>query len=127
MTVSLPLDIKALMSVTVQWAAFQGFDQYAEPLAYATPVALQCWIQPHGSMINSGQTALRTRDGTVTDPDLDLYFDGDNAQVRTIRLWDLFTPAGVATEGRNLQALAVETLYGPPFDNLNPWLVVVSI
>ena len=43
------------------------------------------------------------------------------------RLWDRFTPAGVASEGRNLQALAVEPLYGPPFDNVNPWLIVISI
>ncbi len=127
MTVSLPLDIKALMSVQVTYEKFQGFDQYAQPNNYATPVQVQCWIEPHGVGVNSGETALRTRDGTVVDPDLDLYFDGDNTVAQGFKLWDRFTPTGVANEGRNLQALAVETMYGPPFDNLNPWLIVVTI
>lgn len=123
--VSLPDEIKELMTNQILWESFQGFDGYGQP-EYAAGVELTCWIEPQGVGVNTGQTAERKPQETVTDPDFSLYFDGDDPNVRSIRLWDRFTPGGVGSEARTIQATAVETLYGPPFDNLNPWLVVVS-
>lgn len=127
MAISLPPEILALMSVTVTWEKFQGFDEYAQPDAYAPAVDLTCWIEPHLASTATGETAVRNREGTIIDPDFDLYFDGDDAQARQIRLWDRFTVGGVGSEGRQLQALAVTPMYGPPFDNRNPWLIVVTL
>jgi hypothetical protein len=127
MAISLPPEIKELMTVTVTWEKFQGFDEYAQPKAYGPAVELRCWIEPHLSTTASGETVTRTRDGTVVDPDFDLYFDGDDTQAQQIRLWDRFTVGGVGSEGRQLQALAVSPMYGPPFDNRNPWLIVVAL
>lgn len=116
------------MTTTVAWEAVlaDGPDGYGQ-WAYAAPVDLTCWTEPHGIGVNSGQTAVRKPDGTVVDPDWDYYFDGDDPLARQIKLWDRFTPGGIGNEGKKLQALVVETMYGPPFDNTNPWLVVVSL
>jgi hypothetical protein len=126
-SISLPPDITALMTTVVTWEAISsGPDGHGE-WTYGPAIELQCWTEPHGVGVNSGQTAARTLDGTVVDPDMDFYFSGDNANARKIKLWDRFTPGGIASEAKTLQALIVETLYGPPFDNRRPWLIVVSV
>lgn len=126
MSISLPPDIKALMSTQITWEASTGPDGYGQ-WTYATPVSLTCWTEPHLIGRESGAIAHRKPDGTVVEPILDIYLDGDNPLVRRIKLWDRFTPTGIGNEGVALQALHVETMYGPPFDNRNPWLVIVML
>lgn len=125
-TLSLPRDIWELMTTSVQWEKFQGFDGHAEP-SYAAPVALTCWIEPH-TTATAGMEAYRKADGTVTEPVYDLYFDGDNANVKSIVLYDRFLISAVAVGvEQKLQAVRVEQLLGPNFDNTNPWLIIVTL
>lgn len=127
MSISLPRDITALMTTLVTWEPIgAGPDGYGQ-WTYGPAQELTCWTEPHGQGINSGQTAVRSLDGTVVDPDWDYYFSGDDPLARKIKLWDRFTPGGIGTEAKSLQALIVETMYGPPFDNRNPWLIIVSL
>lgn len=123
---SLPRDIWELLTVEVTWEAFQGFDGHAEP-SYASPVTLQCWQESHG-LVGGGLEVFRSADGTVVEPQWDLYFDGDQTNVQDIQLYDRFTPGGVATVGdQSLQAVRVSTWYGPNWDNTNPWLILVTL
>lgn len=127
-TLSLPRDVFELMTVEVIWEAFQGFDGHVEP-SYAAPVSLICWQEAHGvSGGAGGMEVFRHADGTVVEPRWDLYFDGDNSDVRSFQLYDRFTPSGVTSDSeQRLQAVMVNTLYGPNFDNTNPWLVLVTL
>lgn len=124
-TSSLPVEIKELMTVTVTWESFLGFDGHAEP-SYAAPVTLSCWQEAH-SLMQTGLEAVRQADLTVSDPDWDLFFSGDDPNAQQIKLYDRFTPGGFASStAMTLQATSVNTIYGPPFDNSNPWLIVVA-
>ena len=116
------------MTVPVVWESFNGFDGHAEP-SYQPAITLFCWQEAFGLMSSSGGlSALRRADGTVVDPLWDLFFAGDDPCVRSFKLYDRFTPGGVGTDSaQNLQALRLNTLYGPPFDNRNPWLVQVTV
>jgi len=125
--VSLPLDVKELMTVPIIWEAFQGFDEFAQPVAYAAPVTLYCWQEPHG-LTSAGLEAHRRNDETVVEPVWDIYFDGDDPTARSFTLYDRFQPNGVySSTAQRLQAVKIETFYGPNFDNVNPWLIVVSL
>jgi hypothetical protein len=126
MTISLPPDIKALMTTSIVWEASGALDGYGQ-WTYGSPVTLTCWTEPHSGGQNFGVTAIRKPDGTVVEPILDVYLDGDDTNARLVKLWDRFTPTGIATEHAKLQAVHVETMYGPPFDNINPWLIIVML
>lgn len=126
-TVSLPLDVKALMTVPVLWEAFTGFDVFAQPNAYAAGITLYCWQELHG-LSDAGMKPHRHIDETIVEPIYNLFFDGDDARVLTFTLYDRFTPNGVfSSSQQRLQATFIETMFGPNFDNVNPWLVAVSL
>jgi hypothetical protein len=126
MTISLPPDIKALMTGSITWEPSGALDGYGQ-WTYASPVTLTCWTEPHIGGLNAGVTAIRKPDGTVVEPQLDVYLDGDDDNARLVKLWDRFTPSGIGTEDAALQAVHVETMYGPNFDNVNPWLIIVML
>lgn len=128
MPISLPPEIRSLMTQEVVWEAFQGFDGHAEP-SYAPARSLTCWQEAHGvSGGAGGMEVFRRADGTTVEPRWDLYFNGDDRDARTIQLYDRFTPGGVTTDdAQRLQCVMVNTLYGPNFDNQNPWLILVTL
>src|SRR5260221_12693282 len=108
MPISCPPEIKQLMTVLVLWESFQGFDGHAEP-SYAPGIELNCWQEAH-SLMQTGLEAVRQADMTVSDPDWDLFFSGDDPNARKIKLYDRFTPGGVASDtAMTLQATSVNT------------------
>lgn len=132
MSISCPPEIFELMTNTVVWESFQGFDGHAEPV-YLPAVELTCWQESHG-LTGGGLEVFRYADGTQVEPQWDLFFNGDDPLARQIQLYDRFTTDGVAsgvyfgTQGNlGLQAVRVNTLQGPPFDNKNPWLIQVTL
>lgn len=125
-SLSLPREIWELMTIQVTWESFLGFDGHAEP-SYAAPVQLTCWQEAHG-LTGGGLEAFRLADGTTVEPQWDLYFDGDQTNVQDIQLYDRFTPVGVGSDStQRLQAVRVNTFYGPNWDNTNPWLIQVTL
>lgn len=128
MPASLPAEIRELLTTTVQWESFQGFDGHAEP-SYAPAIALVCWQEAHGtSSASGGLQVFRRADGTVVEPSWDLYFSGDDPRARQIQVYDRFFPGGIGTDpAQKLQAVRVNTLLGPPFDDRNPWLIQVTL
>lgn len=113
-----------MMTVPVLWEAFLGFDGHAEPI-YAPGIELMCYREGHG-MMQGGIEVLRTADQTVADPDYDLFFSGDDPNARQIKLYDRLSVGGVADQSFTIQPQSVNTIIGPPFDNRNPWLIVVA-
>lgn len=127
MSISLPPDIAQLMTTVVTWeSSGDGPDGHGQ-WTYGPAIDLTCWTEPHVGGENAGATAIRKPDGTVVEPQIDLYFNGDDPYARQIQLWDRFTSPIIAGGNKPLQALKVETMYGPPFDNQNPWLIVVLL
>lgn len=128
---SLPLEIRELMTTTVQWESFQGFDGHAEP-SYAAAIPVSCWQEAHGYG-SGGLEVFRKADGTVVEPIYDLYFSGDDQYAKQFQLYDRFLisavgiPSADQTDPQHLQAVRVDTLLGPPFDNRNPWLIIVTL
>lgn len=115
------------MTVEVEWEPIlSGPDGYGQ-WQYGASCPLRCWIEPHIGGQAFGATAHRRVDETVVEPVVDLYFSGDDRRARKIKLWDRFTVPDIATEDSPLQAKHVETMYGPPFDNRRPWLIVVML
>lgn len=126
MAISLPPEIMALMTVPVTWEGFLGFDGHAEP-SYAPAINLLCWQESHG-LTGGGLEAFRNADGTVVEPQYDLYFDGRTKCALQFQMYDRFTPVGAGTLGQqSLQAVRIATFYGPPFDNRNPWIIQVTL
>lgn len=122
---SLPPQLAELMTVEVTWEASTGQDGYAK-VSYAAPVTLTGWVEPYG--IAGGVEAIRRQDGTMVEPQYELYFDGDDARARGFTILDRFTlPETVDAQLRPLQAVRISTLAGPPFDNTDPWLVTVTL
>lgn len=125
-TLSLPRDIWELMTTTVVWEAFLGFDGHAEP-SYASPIYVTCWQESHG-LTGGGLEVYRRADGTVVEPQWDLLFDGDDANVQNFQLYDRFLPGGIGTDpAQKLQAVRLATFLGPNFDNTNPWIVLITL
>ena len=128
---SLPFAIRELMwNTIVSWEQAGAVDGAGQP-SYATPVQIDCWVEPEGigsnvgvvdSRANVNQTILQQ----TRRPELSLYFDGDDANVRSFKLTDRFTPATTAAAGIAMMPTTIETLYGPNFDNQYPWIVVVA-
>lgn len=122
-----------MMNIPVVWEGFDGWDGHAEP-SYRPPVVKKCFLEEHG-MVTGGVEAIRLPNGTVVEPVLDLYFDGDDADVKGFRLYDRFTPQSIGInvaglfdpEPQSLQAVWIATFYGPPFDNRNAWVVRVTL
>ncbi len=128
MPISLPPEIFELMTNIVIWEKFLGFDGHAEP-SYAPARNLLCWQEAHGvSGGAGGMEVFRRADGSVVEPRWDMYFNGDSADARSIQLYDRFTHNDIGSEGnQSLQAVMINTLFGPNFDNQNPWLILVTL
>ncbi len=130
MAQSLPAEIAEVMTVhNVLWESNQGIDGYGQQ-SYADPVEIDCWMEPAG--LGGGLEANRAplggnSDQTDVEPQLELYFNGDDPRVRSFTLDDRFTPGGIGATGQKLKPKRISPLYGPPFDNKNPWLVVVGL
>lgn len=124
MPISCPPEISELMTNTVQWESFLGFDGHGEP-AYAPAIPMKCWMEEY-STLSGGMTAHRRADGTVVEPQWHCYFNADDPRVRTFKLYDRFTTPGVGNgPEQKLQAVSINTMFGPNFDNKNPWTVEV--
>lgn len=122
-TSSLPGDIRDLLVTFCLWEAFKGFDGHAEP-SYALPVVKPCYREAH-SMLQTGLEVARNAEITTSDPDWDLYFEGDDPDALSFTLYDRFTPHGVgALDAFTLQPTSINTILGP--FGPDPWLVVVS-
>ena len=119
---STPPEILALMTTTVGWESFLGFDGHAEP-RYAPLIDLRCWQEPHPPG-EGGLDVYRRADNTVVEPRWDFYFSGDDPNAKKIRLYDRFSPK--FSDGKSLQAVRVSVLSGPNFDNRNVWLIQVT-
>ena len=128
---SLPYSIKELLTNTsVLWEQSGAVDVFGQP-SYAPAVEIDCWMEPEGIGSNVGMTNSRANvNQTILQqtrrPELSLYFDGDDSRVRSFKLTDRFTPLTTGGAGVELMPTTIETLYGPPFDNRNPWLVIVA-
>lgn len=127
---STPPEIAELLITTCGWEKFLGFDGHAEP-SYAPRLSLQCFQEAH-SMLQTGLEGTRQAEQTWSDPDFDLYFAGDNKDAQTFSLYDRFAfTNAIGEDAADLvntitqQPSAVNTIFGP-FDNKNPWLIVVS-
>jgi len=120
---SLPVEIRELMTVEVTWEKSLGKDGYGQHI-YDNPVTLKCWWEAHST---GGVEARRDERGTMIEPQYDLYFTGDDPRVRGMAVADRFTVPAIDASNRPLQAIRVATFAGPPFDNSNPWMVVVSL
>lgn len=115
------------MTATVTWEKFVQFDGHAEP-AYDAAVSLKAFVEPIGLSMPLGSEAIRKPDGTIADPKYLLLFDGDDANARAFSLYDRFTlPTIVGSSTIALQPLRIATMFGPPFDNQHPWLIVVTL
>lgn len=125
---SCPPEIKQIMIDPVVWEPFLGFDGHAEP-SYGPALTLYCFQEAFGTMsADGGIAAIRGPNGTVVVPYWDLFFDGDNEDAREFQLYDRFTPAGIGSSpAQQLQAIRINTMFGPPFDSKRPWLVVVTV
>ncbi len=124
---SCPPEIAELMTQTVFWEPFLGFDGHAEP-SYGPGIELTCWVESPSITGLGGVAANRAADETTVEPKYALIFNGDDPSARQIQLWDRFTSFNTASEGTHpLQATQVNTLHGPPFDNQNPWLIQVVL
>lgn len=112
------------MVTTCIWEAFQGFDGYAQP-SYAAPVTKECFREAH-TMLQTGLEVTRLAEITTSDPDFDLFFDGDDPDTQIFTLYDRFHTGGVGIDssGDTLQPSAISTVLGPW--GSSPWLVVVS-
>lgn len=122
---SCPVEVAELMHLTVFWESFLGFDGHAEP-SYATGITLDCWQEEGHGFAQRGVHAVRNATDTTSKPDFDLYFSGDDANARQIKLYDRFTPDGVGAENMPLQPFAIDTVNGPNFDSVHPWLIIVT-
>ncbi len=128
---SLPFAIKELLSnTTVLWEQAGAVDVFGQP-SYAAPVEIDCWMEPEGLGTSAGVLDSRAGvSGTILEqtrrPEVSLFFDGDDANVRSFKLTDRFTPATTAAAGVAMMPTTIQTMYGPPFDNVNPWLVHVA-
>ena len=125
---SLPAEIAEIMTVTpVVWEKSTGVDGHGQS-SYAAPVNMTCWMENH---IPGGTQAWRARiqgdaESNTTESQYDLYFDGDNTNAQQFTMEDRFTVPGIPP-GLPVKVDFINTVYGPPFDNVNPWLVVVSL
>ena len=130
-TTSLPFAIRELMTnVTVEWEQAGATDDFGQP-SYAAPVEINCWMEPEGIGVNAGMTDSRANfNQTILQqtrrPELDMYFDGDDPDAQSFKMTDRFTPPTTAGTGIALMPTIIETLYGPNFDNVNPWTVRVG-
>jgi hypothetical protein len=112
------------------WEQAGALDVFGQP-SYATPLEIDCWMEPEGAGSNAGMQDSRANiSRTILEqtrrPELSLYFDGDDANVRSFKLTDRFTPPTTAGAGIAMMPTVIETMYGPNFDNLNPWTIRVG-
>jgi hypothetical protein len=130
-TTSLPFPLVELMTnVTVLWEQSGAVDVFGQP-SYAAPVEINCWMEPEGLGTDVGATVSRANfDQTILQqtrrPEVTMYFDGDDARAQSFVLTDRFTPPTTGLLEIKLMPTTIVTLYGPNFDNFNPWLVSVS-
>lgn len=119
---TLDSNILSLMNQTVSWERFTSDNAYGDA-QYAAPVSLKCFVE--GSYSRGGVVNKQGKDVTTYDPEMNLYFDGNDANVQLFSMKDRFTVS--AQEG-------VEVLRGRP-DSMGtssggqgePWLFVVSL
>ncbi len=118
-----PPEARALMTVPVKWEKAIGTDGHGQP-TFAPAQTLYCWLEHHAT---GGLESVRKPDGTSVDPEYDLFFAGDDANVRSFTMQDRFTLPVVAGATLTSEPLFVSTLFGPNFDNRYPWLVTVML
>ncbi len=127
---SLPAEIAELIwNTVVTWEQTTGVDGYGQQ-TYAAGKVIPCWVEGAGfNETGVGTTRFEgnaTLEQTVRDPEVVLYFDGDNADARSFLLTDRFTINIPSTQGQvSLQPTAINTFYGPNFSNQYPWLIAV--
>ncbi len=119
-----------MSNTTCLWEQAGALSGAGEP-SYATPVEIDCWMEPEGVGTNAGMVSSRAGiSGAILEqtrrPELSLYFDGDDANVRSFKLTDRFTPPTVGGAGIAMMPTVIETFYGPPFDDVNPWVCRVG-
>ena len=118
---ALDANLAALLTVDVSWAGKSGNDGYGQD-AWAAPVTLKCY-PAFGSM------QVARKDGSVYTSDQSLYFDANDANVKTFQLGDKFTSVGIAG-GETLEAVSIEPNYSPG-PSLNApmvaWIVEVRL
>ncbi len=125
---SLPAEIAEIMTITtVGYEKSTGVDGYGQS-TYAALVDVTCWMENH---IPGGTQAWRAPiQGealvNTTEAQYDLYFDGQNTVAQGFSMEDRFTVPGYPA-GLPVKPDYINTMFGPPFDNTNPWLVIVSL
>ena len=122
---STPPEIGELLVTSCTWQKWLGWDGHGEA-QYDTAVTLKCFQEAH-SMLQTGLEAHRVAEMTFTNLNFDLYFSGDDVNAEQFSLYDKFTLQGVGNSSQIIQQpVSINTVYGPPYDNQNPWLIVVS-
>ena len=128
---SLPAEIAELMSVTVaQWSQSLVTDG-AGQWTYADPIQIDCWLEGEGYGIHAGVTNSRPNFNQnilqqTRRTEIDLYFDGDNANAQSFKMTDTFTLTLPGYQGLSMMPSVIETFFGPPFDNFSPWCILVG-
>ena len=120
---------------SAEWEqASDTVDVFGQP-TYADPITIACWLEAEGagggSSSDVGVTSSRANiSQTILEqtrrPELSLFFDGDDSNVRSFKLTDRFTPATIAAAGIRMMPTVIVPMYGPPFANLYPWAIVVA-
>src|SRR5882672_3878591 len=99
--------------VSCSWEKWNVIDGYGQQ-SYAAPVVIDCWMEPAGLSggVESNRASLAgDSDATDVEPQLELYFDGDDANVRSFTLDDRFTPGGIAATGQKLKPKRIGPMY----------------
>lgn len=118
-----PLDqnIVSAMQNTVSWEAYAAQDGHGD-VTYAAAVVLSCWIEAAG--LDGGMMGLRQPHADVLDAELDLYFDGNDARVKSFTMNDRFTISTETTASKAVQPVRINVFRGPVDDY---WITVVSL
>ena len=123
--VSLPPEVAELMTTGITWEAATALDMYGQA-SFAAGVTLYCFCEPVG-LKDTGVDIERGKQDWVINPSFILYFDGDDSRVRSFTSNDRFTFLGYQPYNLKSQPDAITPIYGPNFDNQNPWLVEVTM
>lgn len=110
------------MNQTVLWERFTSDNAYGDAV-YAAPVSLRCLIDEVG--VHGGVQNRQHSDVTTYDPEVNLYFDGNDTNVQLFSMKDRFTITGQeGVEVLRSRPDAMGSSIGPQGE---PWLFVVSL
>ena len=111
------------MNQTVGWEKFSSTNTYGDP-SYAASVSKACFIEGRGYGAD-GVARVQRSDETVQDPQVECYFDANDADVATFSMNDRFTITNEMGEVTlRSQPDAITRFVGSAGE---PWILVVAL